>query len=138
MNKAVEYNNPIILFDGVCNMCSGIVLFVIKRDPEGIFRYAPLQSQAGKSLLERFNLPIDELHSLILVEGDRCYKKSTAALRVAKRMKGLWPVLYPLVLVPRPIRDFIYDLIARNRYRWFGRRDECLAPTPDVRSRFLE
>jgi len=138
VNKILEENKPIILFDGVCNLCSGIVLFTIKRDPEGIFRYAPLQSEIGQRLLKRFNLPMDDFHSFILVEGNRCYEKSTAALRVGRRIKRLWPLLYVFMLIPKPIRDFIYNVIAKNRYRWFGKRDECLIPTPDIRSRFLE
>ena len=131
-------SNPVILFDGVCNLCSGIVLFTIKRDPEGIFRYAPLQSEVGKSLLKQFNLPTDDYHSFILIEGNRYYPKSTAALLVAKRIKGLWPVLYMFIVVPGPIRDFIYDFVAKNRYKWFGKKEECLIPTPDVKGRFLE
>ena len=136
--KEVPQNNPIILFDGVCNLCSGIVLFTIKRDPEGIFRYAPLQSEVGKSLLKQFNLSTDDYHSFILIDGNRYYLKSTAALRVAKRIKGLWPVLYMFIVVPGPIRDFIYDFVAKNRYKWFGKKEECLIPTPDVKGRFLE
>lgn len=136
MSKIPE-NQPIILFDGVCNLCSGIVLFTIKRDPEGVFRYAPLQSEVGQILLRQFNLPADEYHSFILVEGNRYYSGSTAALRVAKRLKGLWPILYAFILVPKTIRDFIYDIIAKNRYKWFGKKEECLIPTPNIKSRFL-
>jgi predicted DCC family thiol-disulfide oxidoreductase YuxK len=137
MNK-IPNDQPIILFDGVCNFCSGIVLFTIKRDPEGIFKYAPLQSEAGQGLLKHFGLPANDFNSFILIEGDKCYQKSTAVLRVARRIKGLWPLLYLFIVVPRPIRDFIYDIVARNRYRRFGKKEQCLIPTPDIRSRFLE
>jgi predicted DCC family thiol-disulfide oxidoreductase YuxK len=137
VNK-IPKDHPIILFDGICNFCSGIVLFTLKRDPEGIFRYAPLQSEAGQSLLRHFGLLTDDFNSLILVEGNKYYQKSTAVLRIAKRIRGLWPLLYLFVTVPRPIRDFIYDLVAKNRYKWFGKKEECLIPTPDIKSRFLE
>ncbi|HWP90847.1 MAG TPA: thiol-disulfide oxidoreductase DCC family protein [Thermodesulfobacteriota bacterium] len=137
MNK-IPKEQPIILFDGVCNFCSGIVLFTIRRDPEGIFKYAPLQSEAGQGLLRHFGLPTDDFNSFILVEGNKCYQKSTAILRIARRIEGLWPLLYLFVLFPRPVRDFIYDIVVKNRYKWFGKREECLIPTPEIRSRFLE
>ncbi|MBI2487857.1 MAG: thiol-disulfide oxidoreductase DCC family protein [Deltaproteobacteria bacterium] len=137
MNE-IPQNNSIILFDGVCNLCSGIVLFTIRRDPQGIFKYAPLQSETGKSLLKQFGLPIDDFDSFVLVEGNKYYQKSTAVLRVAKRIRGLWPLIYLFIIVPRPIRDFIYDIVAKNRYRWFGKKEECLIPTPDIKSRFFE
>jgi len=134
----IRKDHPIILFDGVCNLCSGIVLFTIRKDPQGIFKYAPLQSEVGQSLLKQFNLPMDDYHSFILIEGNRYYRKSTAALRVARRINGLWSILYASIVVPRLIRDFIYDIVVKNRYRWFGKKEECLIPTPDIKSRFLE
>jgi predicted DCC family thiol-disulfide oxidoreductase YuxK len=137
VNKIPE-NTPIILFDGVCNLCESIVLFTIKRDQEGIFRYTSLQSEVGQILLRQFGLPTSDYHSFILVEGGRYYSKSTAVLRVVKKLKGLWPILYVFISVPKPIRDFIYDIVAKSRYRWFGKKDECLIPTPDIKSRFLE
>lgn len=137
MNR-IRKDHPIILFDGVCNLCSGIVLFTIRKDPQGIFKYAPLQSEVGQSLLKQFNLPMDDYHSFILIEGNRYYRKSTAALRVARRINGLWSILYASIVVPRLIRDFIYDIVVKNRYRWFGKKEECLIPTPDIKSRFLE
>jgi predicted DCC family thiol-disulfide oxidoreductase YuxK len=126
------------LFDGLCNLCSGIVLFTIKKDPEGMFKYAALQSDAGRSFLKRFALPMDDLNSFILVEGNKHYLKSTAALRVVRRMRGLWPLLYVFMIIPRSIRDLIYDLLVKNRYKWFGKKDECLIPTPDIKGRFLK
>ncbi|MGH7806888.1 MAG: thiol-disulfide oxidoreductase DCC family protein [Thermodesulfobacteriota bacterium] len=136
--KQIPQNNPIILFDGVCNLCSGIVMFTIKRDRQGIFKFTPLQSDVGQSLLKQFNLPMDSYQSFILVEGDRYYQKSTAALRVVRRMNGLCSILYVFIVLPRPIRDFIYDLIVKNSYKWFGKKEKCLIPAPGIKSRFLE
>ena len=136
--KQIPQNNPIILFDGVCNLCSGIVMFTIKRDRQGIFKFTPLQSDVGQSLLKQFNLPMDSYQSFILVEGDRYYQKSTAALRVVRRMNGLCSILYVFIVLPRPIRDLIYDLIVKNRYKWFGKKEKCLIPAPGIKSRFLE
>ena len=136
--KQIPQNNPIILFDGVCNLCSGIVMFTIKRDRQGIFKFTPLQSDVGQSLLKQFNLPMDSYQSFILVEGDRYYQKSTAALRIVRRMNGLCSILYVFIVLPRPIRDFIYDLIVKNRYKWFGKKEKCLIPAPGIKSRFLE
>lgn len=136
--KQIPQNNPTILFDGVCNLCSGIVMFTIKRDRQGIFKFTPLQSDVGQSLLKQFNLPMDSYQSFILVEGDKYYQKSTAALRVVRRMNGLCSILYVFIVLPRPIRDFIYDLIVKNRYKWFGKKEKCLIPAPGIKSRFLE
>ena len=131
------FRNPIILFDGVCNFCSSIVEFAIKRDPGGIFKYAPLQSEIGRKLLYKFQLPTDEFDSFILIEGEHCFLRSTATLKLFRRLNGLWPILYILIVVPRPIRDFVYNIVAKYRYRLFGRRSDCFIPTPDIRSRFL-
>jgi len=133
-----EINRPILLFDGVCNLCSSIVRFTIKRDPEGKFTFASLQSETGQNLLKKFDIPTDDFSSFILVENDRYYSKSTAALKVVKRLKGMWPGLYVFIVVPGPVRDFVYDFIARNRYKWFGKKDQCMVPTAEIKSRFLE
>ncbi len=133
-----EPSAPLILFDGVCNFCSSWVRFLIRRDPHKRLRFAPLQSPAGQETLRRLGLRADGLTTMVLVEGDRHYIKSSAALRIARRMGGLWPLLFPFILIPAPIRDFFYDLFARNRYRWFGRQSTCMVPTPDVKDRFLE
>jgi predicted DCC family thiol-disulfide oxidoreductase YuxK len=129
---------PIVLFDGVCQLCNGSVLFIVKRDPSRQFRFAALQSTAGAALLRTFGLPTDVLDTLVLIEGDRVFTRSTASLRIARRLSGLWPLLYGLIVVPRPLRDLLYRVVARNRYRWFGRRDACMMPTPDLQERFLE
>ena len=124
-----------LLFDGVCTLCNGFVQFVIERDPAGRFQFAPLQSDAAARLLGVAPPPLPD--SLVLLEDGRLFTRSTAALRVARRLRFPWPLAYVFVAVPRPVRDWVYDAVARNRYRWFGRRDVCMVPTPDLRSRFL-
>lgn len=126
-----------VLFDGVCNLCNASVLFVIDRDPGGYFRFAPLQEAPAQALLRAHGAAVPPLSSVVLVEGGRVYTRSTAALRIARRLTGAWRLLYVCLLVPRPIRDAVYDWVARNRYRWFGRQDACRVPTPELRQRFL-
>lgn len=126
-----------VLFDGVCNLCNGAVNFVIDRDPEGYFKFAALQSEEGTALLEAVGVTGEVMSSIVLVEGGRVYRKSSAALRIARRLSGAWPLLYLFIVVPRPLRDVVYDWIARHRYDWFGQRDQCRIPTPELRSRFL-
>lgn len=133
-----ELPAPLILFDGVCNFCCFWIQFLIRRDPNRRFRFAALQSSAGQETLRRLGLSADHLTTMILVEGDRHYVKSSAALRIARRMRGPWPPLFVFIVVPAPVRDFFYDFVARNRYRWFGRQESCMTPTADVRERFLE
>lgn len=128
---------PIILFDGVCNLCNGSVQFIIKRDKEAKFRFASLQSEAGRKILEQFHLPLDTFNSFVLYQDDKIYTRSTAALRVFSQLKG-WKWVGALSYVPRFIRDGVYNLIARNRYRWFGKKDVCMIPTPELKSRFLD
>lgn len=132
-----QSSKPVVLFDGVCNLCNESVLFVIKRDPKGKFRFAALQSDFGSRVLKQHQLDQTKLHSIILVEDDKITDRSTAALRIAKRMSGLWPLLYGFIVVPAFIRNFFYDWISRNRYKWFGKKDECMIPTPELKARFL-
>jgi predicted DCC family thiol-disulfide oxidoreductase YuxK len=127
----------ILLFDGVCNLCNGSVQFVIKRDPKGKFLYAPLQSEVGQALLEKYGLPIETMNSVVLVENGNVFTKSDAPLQVSRSLGGFWPLASMFTLVPKFIRDRIYDWIARNRYRWFGKREACMIPTPDLKQRFL-
>jgi predicted DCC family thiol-disulfide oxidoreductase YuxK len=129
--------NPIVLFDGVCNFCSSVVRFAILRDPDGIFRFASLQSDTGQLFLKKFGLSTDDFDSFVLIEGHRFSLRSTAVLRLCKMLNGFWPIVYLMIIVPAPIRDFIYDLVAQNRYRWFGKKEECFIPSADVRNRFL-
>ena len=132
----------IVLFDGVCNLCNASVLFVIDRDPAGYFAFASIQSASARDALVRAGADSKrlDLSSVLLIEGTRVYDRSTAALRIARHLSGAWPLLVVLRVVPRFIRDAVYDWVARNRYRWFGRRpdeDACRIPTPELRARFL-
>ncbi len=128
---------PVILFDGVCNLCNGAVNFVIDRDPDARFKLAALQSEPGRALAARCGIDADALDSIVLVERGRCYTRSAAALRIARGLGGAWPLLAALEAVPAPLRDRIYAWVAANRYRWFGRRESCRVPTPELRGRFL-
>ncbi len=128
----------LILFDGVCNFCCLWVQFLIRRDPKKRFRFASLQSAIGQETLRRLHLSPDKLTTMIFVEGDRYFMKSSAALQMARRMRGPWPLLFLFIVIPAPIRDFFYDLVARNRYRWFGKKETCMVPTPDLKERFLD
>ncbi|PSQ96398.1 MAG: thiol-disulfide oxidoreductase DCC [Bacteroidetes bacterium SW_9_63_38] len=127
----------IILFDGVCNLCNGTVNFIIDHDPDGVFCFAPLQSDAAEEHLADTTLN-GHLSTIVLVENGEAYIRSTAALRIARRLTAPWPLLYFFIVVPRPLRDTVYRWIARNRYDWFGRRDECRRPTPNLKTRFLD
>lgn len=126
-----------VLFDGVCNFCNNSVNFIIARDPEGRFRFSPLQSEFAEKLLDENGIDRESHDSIILVENGSVYMYSTAALRIAKNLDGLWPVFYLFIIVPRPIRDFFYRLFAKNRYRLFGKKDQCMIPTPEIRERFV-
>lgn len=126
-----------ILFDGVCNLCNGAVTFVINRDKKEIFQFATLQSEAGRALLSKFKIDRNELDSIILVDGDRFYSKSSAALYIAKHLSGAYPLFFGLIILPKFFRDWVYDIIAKNRYRWFGKREQCMLPTPELSKRFL-
>ncbi len=128
---------PVILFDGVCNFCNNAVNFVIKRNAKVNILFTPMQSAAGQKLLEQYNLPADDMQSFIFIENNKVYKRSTAALKVCRHLRSLWPLCYGLIIVPRFIRDGIYNWIAKNRYKWFGMRKSCMIPTPEVKSRFL-
>lgn len=127
----------IVLFDGVCNFCNASVNFVIERDEAGYFKFAPLQSEIGEELSKKHGIDKVETDSVIVVENEKVYTYSSAALRIARHLDGIWSLAYVFVIVPKPIRDFFYKLFARHRYRLFGRQDACMMPTPDVRARFM-
>lgn len=129
--------HPIILFDGICNFCNSAVNFVIKRDPQSKFRFATLQSEVTHGLLSARQLSSSDLSSFVLIEDDKIYTRSTAALKVCRDLNGLWPLMYGFMIVPRFIRDGVYKWIARHRYQWFGKKDICMVPNKNVRSRFL-
>ncbi|MBZ5534873.1 MAG: thiol-disulfide oxidoreductase DCC family protein [Acidobacteriia bacterium] len=137
MQKSPGAETSIILFDGVCNFCNGSVRFIINRDPQKHFKFAPLQSPAAQTLLQKHGLSLEPLDTFILIEEGKTYSRSTAALRIARQLKGLWPALYVLILVPRAIRDSLYNILARNRYKLFGRRGTCMIPSPELRDRFM-
>jgi predicted DCC family thiol-disulfide oxidoreductase YuxK len=130
-------NKPIVLFDGVCNLCTGSVQFVLKRDKEKKFMFASLQSGYGQGLLKQFDLPADTYNSFILYQDGNIYTRSTAALKLFGQLKG-WKWVKVCWAVPKFIRDAVYNLIAMNRYKWFGKKEECWLPTPDLKARFLE
>ncbi|WP_425414721.1 thiol-disulfide oxidoreductase DCC family protein [Peribacillus kribbensis] len=127
----------IILFDGVCNFCSGAVRFIIKRDPHARFSFASLQSDIGKNMIAAYNIP-SHLDSIILIEDGHVFYYSSAALKIAARLKGAWRTAAVLFIVPPFIRNRVYTFIAKNRYKWFGKKEECMIPTKDIRARFLE
>ena len=131
-------DNPVILFDGVCNLCNGAINFVLRHDKKGIFRFASIQSEAGQRILTANGIDPSELNSFFLVEKRKVYKKSAAALRVVNYFAWYWKELQILRIVPYFLRDAIYDFVAANRYKWFGKRNECMVPTPDLQRRFLE
>lgn len=126
----------IILFDGVCNFCNWNVQFIMKHDPHHKFLFASLQSDVGLQLLNEYKVSSKE-DSLILINYHRYYTQSTAALKIARHLNGIFPLLYIFILIPRPIRNFLYRIIANNRYKWFGKRTNCKVPTPQEKKRFL-
>ena len=130
--------SSIILFDGICNLCSGSVQFIIKRDPKGLFQFAALQSSFGQQQLEKFGFNKNELHSIILIRNDQSFQRSDAILEIAKKLSGVWPIFYTFKILPRFFRDGLYNWIARSRYKFFGKKDSCWLPTPALKSRFLE
>lgn len=132
-----DINSPILLFDGVCNLCNASVQWVIRRDPQGIFRFAPLQSETGQSLLRQSGLSSEHFDTVVLVDGDRIFTRSDAALEIARRLGGLWSLLAVFRWVPRPVRNAVYDWIARHRYRWFGKTEACMIPRPEWKKRFV-
>jgi predicted DCC family thiol-disulfide oxidoreductase YuxK len=135
---AESATHPVLLFDGVCNLCNGAIQFIIPRDPEGTIRFAPLQSTLGTRIQEQAGLSTEDLETVVLVEDGVAYTKSDAAIRVGERLGGIYRLLSLGRLVPRGLRDRIYDFVADNRYDWFGRKDQCMIPDEDVSDRFLE
>ncbi|MBI1288154.1 MAG: DUF393 domain-containing protein [Flavobacteriales bacterium] len=134
----MDQNGPILLFDGVCNLCSGSVQFMLKRNSKANIRFASLQSEFAKEALRNSDLPSNYLDSLVLLENGRTHVKSDAALRLSKHMDGIWKIGSVFLIVPRFIRNAIYDLIAKYRYRWFGKKDVCWLPKPEWKDRFLD
>ena len=128
----------IILFDGICNLCNGSVQYVLKHDKKKLFRFASLQSDSGQQLLKKYKLPHNNFNSFVLLQNEKAYLKSTAALMVAKQLGGFTQILYAFIIVPTFIRDAVYNLISKNRYKWFGKKESCMVPTTELQSRFLK
>lgn len=126
----------IILFDGVCNLCSHSVQFIIKRDPKGYFTFASIQGETGQRLVEKYQIS-KNLNSLILIENNKYYTKSTAALKICKNLNSIWKYLAFLKVMPPFVRNGVYDIIAKNRYKWFGQKESCMLPTPENKNRFI-
>ncbi|MGB3465330.1 MAG: thiol-disulfide oxidoreductase DCC family protein [Cyclobacteriaceae bacterium] len=131
----MEYK--VIFFDGVCNLCNSSINFIIDRDKNTVFRYAPLQSDYARELLEPLGVDTDKLESILLYDDGKVYSKSSAALKISKHLSGGWSFLSVFLIIPKFIRDVIYDIIARNRYKWFGKKNECRIPTPELKSLFV-
>ena len=129
--------HKIILFDGICNLCNSSVNFVIRHDKNDVFKFATLQSEIGKDLVSKFKIDATKVDSIILIDGDKHYEKSSAALRIAKWLSGAYPLFYGFMIVPRFIRNSVYNLVAKNRYKWFGKKESCMIPTVELKSKFL-
>lgn len=137
MGQIELIQQPVILFDGVCNLCNNVVQFIIKRDKKDIFRFASLQSNFGEEVLQKFQLPPNSLNSFILFQHGKVYTKSTGALMVAKQLPGVWSLLYFFMIVPPFIRNAVYNYAANNRYKWFGKKEECWVPTQELQKKFI-
>ena len=134
-DPAIQYD--IILFDGVCNLCNGAVNFVIDHDPDASFRFAALQSDAGREILSKYGIEEGYNLSIVYIRNGKTFMKSTAILEIARRLKGLWKFFYVFIIIPAPLLNIFYDLTAKYRYRIFGKRDSCRVPTPELLSRFI-
>jgi predicted DCC family thiol-disulfide oxidoreductase YuxK len=132
-------NKKIILFDGVCNLCNSAVQFVIKHDKKDVFRFVPLQSELGQEIITYIGIDSKKIDSIILYEpGVAYYYKSDAALQIAKKLDGLFSLGTVFIIIPTSIRNFLYDYIAKNRYEWYGKKESCMIPTPELKIKFLE
>ena len=135
----MEDHKKIILFDGICNLCNSAVQYIIKRDKNDEFRFATLQGEIGQQLINERTIDTSKLDSIILIEpGIAYYSKSTAALKISQSFGGFWKMAYVLKLIPRQLRDIVYDWVARNRYGWYGKKEKCMVPTPELKAKFLE
>jgi predicted DCC family thiol-disulfide oxidoreductase YuxK len=131
-------NRHIIIFDGVCNFCNEAVNFIIKRDPTGVFVFVPIQSEVAKKLIDEYEAKKVGVDTFLLIKNGTCYYRTDAALEIAKDLTGFWFLLKVFKVIPRRFRDYFYRALARNRYSLFGKKDVCMIPTPDIKSRFLE
>ncbi len=134
----MEKNKKIILFDGICNLCNGAVQYIIKRDKKDSFRFAALQSEIGKKLLAERQIDSVNIDSIILIEpGIAFYIKSDAAMEIAQEIGGVWSLIGLFKWIPTSFRNIVYDFIANNRYKWYGKTDQCMVPTPELKAKFL-
>ncbi len=131
-------DKSLILFDGVCNLCNGFVNFLIVRDKKNKFQFGSLQSAKVQSILTEYQHSSNDISTVILIENNTLHSHSTAVLKIVRRLGGAWPLLYVFIIIPKPIRDFLYKLVAKNRYRLFGKKDACMIPTPKLKARFVE
>jgi predicted DCC family thiol-disulfide oxidoreductase YuxK len=136
--SATNASHPVIVFDGVCNLCNGFVQFVIRHDATEAFHFGALQSPKAQQLLTHFNLQDTHLKTIILIQNNTAFTQSTAVLKIAKQLRGVWQLFYVFIIIPKPIRDWVYKVVSRNRYRVFGKRDTCIVPTPELKSRFID
>ena len=137
VDKAMQ-QGAIVLFDGVCNLCNGFVQFIIQRDPQGYFSFCSMQSELGKQLMLQHDIDPNAMDTFVLLHNGKVFTKSDAALRVAMKLSGPWSLLDLFLIVPKPLRNWCYDLIAQNRYKWFGQSESCMLPTRDLTRRFLD
>ncbi|HVX49541.1 MAG TPA: DCC1-like thiol-disulfide oxidoreductase family protein [Chitinophagaceae bacterium] len=138
MYNLSSISHPVVLFDGVCNLCSSSVQFIIKHDKKKLFRFASLHSPFGQAVMQQFGLPLNQLNSFILLQNNHIFTRSTGALKVARRLNGIISWLYVFIIVPPFIRNLVYSFIARNRYTWFGKKNACWLPTPALRELFWD
>lgn len=131
-------HQPILLFDGVCNLCNSSVLFIIKRDKKQHFKFASIQSDVAKDILLQFYKNNSDLDSIVLIYDNKMYLKSSAILKIAKALGGLYSLGTVFWIIPKPLRDWIYDIIAKNRYRWYGKKESCMIPSKELQNRFLQ
>ncbi len=136
--KRIMTTIPLILFDGDCNFCNSSVNFVIKHDKQGVLKFLPLRSLAAKQLLEQYRLESDSENSFVFIENGFAYTRSTAALKVCRYLNALWPWCYGSIILPKFLRDSIYNVMAKNRHKWFGNKQDCLIPTHGLMARFLK
>jgi len=131
-------DKPLVLYDGVCHLCNGSVRFIIRRDPAKQFQFGQLQSASGRSRLEGFPTTGESMNTLVLLEAGKIYTKSTAVLRIARRLSGGWPLFYAFIVMPPFMRDTLYNVVSRYRYRWFGRSEKCMLPSQADMDRFID
>lgn len=134
----LHQHDYLVIFDGVCKLCTHSVHFILAHETEPLFRFAPVQSASGTRLLRELGLDPDDVETFVVIADGKAYLRSDAAIRIAPHLRGAWRWLGAVKFVPRAIRDWIYDLVARNRYRWFGRREQCIVPTAEISARFIE